>query len=153
MNTEDEIRKELIQKKRHVLCDDCVQHTLDILVAEKRFALGSFALNSLSVHQLEDLTRKELLYSVHALIPGENVKEETHTFNAEYPETWLQAFKERYYPNWLKKKYPVKFKKIKETVVFKAYNLYPKFPQIRPSACQDSVQTIYKSSFRAETEE
>jgi len=153
METEDEMMNDKIENKNAAIYDDCVKTTLDILVREKRFILGEFAMKNLSVTRLKDITRDTLLYSLCTLIPSENVKEETHTFNVEYPETWWQAFKDQYYPVWLKKKYPVKFKKITETVVFKAYNIYPKFPQIRPDACQDSVQTIYKSSFREETEE
>jgi hypothetical protein len=38
-----------------------------------------------------------------------------------YPEDWWQAFKERWFPDWLKEKYPIKYTK----VVIDVWELYP----------------------------
>jgi hypothetical protein len=103
-----------------------VKQTLDLLIAEKRFALEGFALQNLSVDKIPSLIERELLYSLHTLIPAENMKEETHTFNFEYPLTWWQSLKEQYFPSWLKRRFPVRYKKITKTVKFTAYNIYPK---------------------------
>ena len=127
------------------ICDDSITHTLDLLVCEKQFALGGFAYQNLKVDRIRDFGRIELMYSLHTLIPAENLKEETHTVSVEYPETWWQAFKEQYFSVWLKKRYPIKYKTKSETVTFTAYNLYPKFPEIMPERCIDAVQTIIKS--------
>ena len=125
--------------------DESIKYILDILVREKRFALGGFAYENLKVDRIKDFGRHELLYSLHTLIPAENLKEEIHTVTVEYPETWWQAFKEQYFPLWLKKKCSIRYKKKSETVKFTAYNLYPKFPRVVPERCVDAVQTIYKS--------
>ena len=125
--------------------DECVKHTLDFLVSEKRFTLGEFASKNLSVDRIGDLVRMELLYSVRTLIPAENLKEETHTVTVECPESWWQAFKEQYFPIWLKAKCPIKYKTKSETVTFIAYNIYPKFPAIMPERCVDAIQTIVKT--------
>ena len=127
------------------ICDESITHTLDLLVCEKRFALDGFAYQNLKVDRIKDFGRTDLLYSLHSLIPAENLKEETHTVSVEYPETWWHAFKEQYFPAWLKKRYPIKYKTKSETVTFTAYNLYPKFPEIMPERCIDAVQTIIKS--------
>jgi hypothetical protein len=50
----------------------------------------------------------------------------TEEFEGEivkYPSTWVQAFKEEWFPNWLLKKYPVKYTSRKSS--FKI--LYPYF--------------------------
>jgi len=127
------------------ICDNSIKHTLDILVSEKRFAIGGFAYDNLKVERIRDFGRTELLYSLHTLIPAENLKEETHTVTVEYPETWWQAFKEQYFPLWLKVECPIKYKTKSETVTFTAYNLYPKYPKFTPERCEDAVRTICKS--------
>ena len=134
-----------MNKKDLKISDESITHTLDILVSEKRFVLGGVAYQNLKVDRIRDFGRTDLLYSLHTLIPAENLKEETHTVTVEYPETWWQSFKEQYFPAWIKKKYPVRYKKKSETVTFTAYNLYPKYPRFAQERCEDAVQTICKS--------
>ena len=126
------------------ICNESIAHTLDLLVCEKRFELGGFAYQNLKVERIRDFCRTDLLYSLHTLIPAENLKEETHTVMVKYPATWWQAFKEQYFPTWLKNRCPIRSKTKSETVTFIAYNLYPKFPNIMPERCMDAVQTISK---------
>lgn len=132
-------------KKEALITEKCVKQTLDLLISEKRFTLGGFALKNLTVERVPGWIEKELIYSLHSLIPAENVKEETHVFNVEYPCDWKQAFKEQHFPAWLKKRYPVKYTEIKKTVNFTAYNLYPKFPAVFPERCKDAIQIIHKT--------
>jgi hypothetical protein len=124
--------------------DECIQHTLDILVSEKQFALSGYALRSLTVDRLEDYIHDVLLYSLHTLTPAENLKEETHTVTMHYPATWWQMFKEQYFSEWFKKRCPIRYNSKSETVTFTAYNLYPKFPDFVPEKCGNAVQTIHK---------
>ena len=121
------------------------KNTLDFLVTEKRIDMGSFCLDNLKIERVHEYIRNELLYSLHTLIPAENMKEETHTVTVEYPETWWEAFKEQYFKGWLKTWFPVKYRTKTETVTFTAYNLYPMFPDFAPECCIDSVQIICKS--------
>ena len=37
----------------------------------------------------------------------------------QYPENWIEAFKERWLPEWLKKKFPIKYKE------YDAYMIFP----------------------------
>ena len=131
-----------MKKEEDRITEDIVKHTLDLLICEKRFELGGFCASRLTVERVPGRLEKELMYSLHTLIPAENVKEETHTFNAEYPLDWKQAFKEQHFPTWLKKWYPVKYKEIKKVVKFTAYNIYPKFPAMYPERCKDAIQII-----------
>ena len=127
-----------------------IKQTLDLLICEKRFKMGGFCLSNLTVEKVHNLIENELLYSVHTLIPAENVKEETHEFNAKYPCNWKQAFKEQHFPTWLKKRYPVKYKEIAKTVKFTAYNIYPKFPALYPERCKDAIQIIKTEEYKDE---
>lgn len=137
-------------KTKDVVSEEIGKHVLDLLVCEKGLDLSSFVARNLRVSVMQGLYDNELLYALHTLIPAENMKEETHTFGAKYPRDWKQAFKEQYFPAWLKNRYPVKYKEIKEKVKFTAYNLYPKFPINMPDRCLDSVQHIIKSYERYE---
>ena len=125
--------------------DEFMKKTLDFLVTEKKFDVGSFCLRRLKIEKLPTYIENELIYLLHTLIPAENMKEETHTVTVEYPETWWEAFKEQYFKGWLRTWFPVKYKTKTETVTFTAYNLYPKFPDFAPKQCIDAVQIICKS--------
>lgn len=122
--------------------EEVIKQTLDILICEKRFEMGGFCLSNLTVEKVRDLMENTLLYSLHTLIPAENVKEKTYKFNVKYPCNWKQAFKEQHFPIWLKKWYPVEYKEVTKTVKFTAYNIYPKFPTWYPERCIDAKQII-----------
>ena len=137
-------------KTKNVVLEEIENHIFDLLVCEKGINLGDFTAQNLRVDVIEGLYDNELLCSLHTLIPAENMKEETHTFRAKYPSDWKQAFKEQHFPEWLKKRYPVKYKSITETIKFIAYNLYPNFPALMPGRCVGSVQHITKTFERYE---
>lgn len=133
METKDKVAEE-IQK-----------YILSILACEKGIDLGGFAIQNLRVSVHRDLYEHQVLYALHTLIPAESMKKETHTFEVSYPSDWKQALKKRFFPMWLKKRYPIKYKKITKRVKFTAYNLYPKFPVWHPKGTANAVQTIVKS--------
>ena len=139
-------------KRKNVVLEDIENHILNLLVCEKSLDLGDCVVQNLRVSVTEGLYDNEFLYALHTLIPAEDTKEETHTFGAKYPSDWKQAFKEQHFPEWLKKRYPVKYKSITETVKFTAYNLYPNFPALMPGRCTESVQHITKTFERYEEE-
>ena len=39
----------------------------------------------------------------------------------QYPENWKEAFKERWLPGWIKKKFPIKYKKYDAYLIFPDY--------------------------------
>ncbi len=117
------------------------QLVIDRLNTQRDFAISGCALQSLTISKYKDVLMNQIMYSVRALIPAENVKESTHTVSVEYPDGWWNAFKEQYFPAKLLKRYPVKYVTKTETVTFTAYNLYPKFPEVYPE-CGDTRQVI-----------
>jgi len=64
--------------------------------------------------------------------------DEIKVYDAEFPEDWWQAFKERWFPQWLKKRYPVKYKQI----VINARALYPSYKAVVPD--HQPVLRIYR---------
>jgi hypothetical protein len=139
-------------KRKNVVLEDVGNYIFDLLACEKSLDLGGFVKQNLKLSVMEGLYDNELLYALHTLIPAENMKEETYTLTVKCPFDWKQAFKEQHFPEWLKKRYPVKYKEIKETVKFTAYSLYPKFPALMPDRSMDSIQHITKSYERYEEE-
>lgn len=52
--------------------------------------------------QFEDFL-KSIIVDFRTLVYGEKIKE------IKYPKDWKEAFKERWFPKWLLKRYPVKY--------------------------------------------
>ena len=82
---------------------------------EVRQFLGDFALESIQVEAIRDVALQGLWLQLRAFLLGRKVSENILK-TIEIPETWWDAFKERYYPAWLLKQFPVKYRKI-ETIV------------------------------------
>ena len=123
-----------------------VRHVLDFLVCRKNFGFSGEALKRLSIDEIKGYLEMELEYQLHILLPAESVKEAKHTVSLYYPATWWQAWKEMHYPNWLRNRWPVIYMEKKETVTFKAYEVYPRWPVIAPDRCGDSFSAIVTSS-------
>ena len=58
------------------------------------------------------------IFRVKTCIAGNDLKEITH----KYPANWKEAFKERWFPQWMKNIWPVEYTK----VTLSAAELYPK---------------------------
>jgi hypothetical protein len=61
----------------------------------------------------------------------------------QYPNGWWQAFKLQFFPVWLLKRFPVKYKVERIIVSFEEYALYPKFPKVLPPQEYGAV-VVYK---------
>ncbi len=116
---------------------------LDRISVQRNFAIGGCALQSLTIDKYKDVLMNQIMYSVRAMIPAEDVKESTYTVTVKYPDGWWNAFKDQYFTETLLEMFPVKYVTKEETVTFKAYNLYPKFPAVYPE-CGDSRQVIFQ---------
>lgn len=57
-----------------------------------------------------DLVTENLIARYTSYIHG--LPKERIFIDESYPETWWDAFKERWYPNWAKRRWPVKMKRI-----------------------------------------
>lgn len=69
-----------------------------------------------------DYMHRDFCFRIKAYIYGQSKK----GIEITYPDNWLEAVKERFYPKFLLKKYPVKYKIIK--VDFNV--LYPDFKPV-----------------------
>ena len=127
-----------------IICDEYMKHTLDLLVRETRFGLDGFTDENFSIKRLAEYGETSLRYAIRMLIPAEKINEEARTATVEYPGTWWQAFKEQYFPAWLKKKCPIIYKRKSETVTCTFYNMYPKFPLSIVKKGRGTIQIIPK---------
>jgi hypothetical protein len=66
-------------KAENVVLEGIRKHVLDLLVSEKSLNLGGFVKQNLKLSVMEGLYDNELLYSLHTLIPAENMKEGKRT--------------------------------------------------------------------------
>jgi len=103
---------------------------LDQIRVQSSFMMDGHALVHLTMDQYYNQICHNMEYKISTLIPAENMMEETHTVAVEYPDGWWNAFKAQYLPKYILKRFPVKYTTKKETVTFKAYMLYPKFPEV-----------------------
>lgn len=70
-----------------------------------------------SVTVLDNIISNRIEFQLQGFIWGDESKE----YKATYPSDWKQAFKERWFPNWAKKKWPVVY----TNFVVSARNVYP----------------------------
>lgn len=76
-------------------------------------------------HSHDDYVTENLVRTLHAYVWSrkENSK------SVSYPADWFEAFKERWFPKWALKRWPVKI----TTVTFEATSLYPTI-KLRPES-------------------
>jgi len=69
-----------------------------------RDALETAEMYNVTVKMITDQVKDRFLLDMDAFFLGEHVSDHLIT----YPEDWWQAFKDRWFPDWLIKKYPIK---------------------------------------------
>lgn len=80
-----------------------------------------------------DSTVEEIVLRARGLMLAEQYKH----IEIKYPDGWKQAFKERWYPSWLLKRYPVKYKEC----IIDVKALYPGYKATIPD--QEAHLHIY----------
>jgi len=70
--------------------------------------VSEYAAAQLDIQSYVDYTGRGIATRFRVAIFEENVGKKLFS----YPEDWKQAFKERWFPKWLLKKYPVKYTEI-----------------------------------------
>jgi hypothetical protein len=81
-----------------------------------------------TVNDIEHFFTERMVYQLRSDIWSEKFEGEI----AKYPSNWIQAFKERWFPKWLEKKYPVKYTSKRSDFTV----LYPRF---RPAVSESCV--------------
>ena len=89
---------------------------------QKRISKKILSDFQLDVSYIIDELGQDICINLNTLISSEKLQEDK--ILEIYPETLFQYFKLKYFPNFLKRKFPVKFKMYSAT--FKRYVLYPK---------------------------
>lgn len=68
---------------------------------------------------LEDLMADNIIFRIRKLFVGDKMEK----YHIQHPLDWWEAFKERWFPKWLTKRYPVKYK----THIISFDILYPNY--------------------------
>lgn len=82
---------------------------------------------------------RDLILSLRTEVMAEKIAEETII----YPKDWWQAFKERWFGKYLKKWYPVIYKKI----IVKGYATYPELRMVCPKEKAKAVIHYIKNEW------
>ena len=71
------------------------------------------------------------LVTLRSFVWGEGVQADTYTVEFTFPATWWQHFKAKHFPEWLKKKFPVKTETLKRHIAIERKAVFPKFATLR----------------------
>jgi len=90
-----------------------------IILKKLQFGLRDYMsqllLNEIKVEELEDIINyraEAIVHEIRGWVYSRKVHEDSHTEcigTIKYPKDWKEAFKERWFPKWLKHFYPVKY--------------------------------------------
>lgn len=68
----------------------------------------------------------EVVIRTNFIVFGQQGPDETISFEIRYPATWWQHFRQRWFPQWIIRHWPLKFKVESQTVQLSKYVFYPK---------------------------
>lgn len=77
-----------------------------------------YGVQGVKIERVTGIMSDRFAYQLRAYVLGERQEE----FTIEYPADWWQAFKERWFPESCKRRWPVEYKRYE----FKRFNIYPK---------------------------
>lgn len=115
----------------------------EVTLERMKFGLSTFISKELESFAIEpdvQITRSiggNMVATLRQDVFGEQVLHET----VRYPADWWQAFKERWFPVWLKRQFPVRY----EEHEFDARFLYPSIPAKNPKF-KSVLRTNYKAN-------
>lgn len=73
-------------------------------------------MNIINVQARENPMNRTIEIEIEREFLGRRIIEDKEvTLHVSYPKNWFEHFKEEKFPNWLKKRFPVKYKTVKET--------------------------------------
>ncbi len=125
------------------------EYTLNKLVLEqihfaKTFTLKGHALQHLN---LADVTDRDVLvdqvrrslYELETYILAEKLAHDVVPVYFSHPTTWWDAFKLRFFSQWLLNKYPPDYTVVEKRVDFKQYALYPSINDVFPDYPKENI--------------
>ncbi len=92
------------------------------VAVSERIKLGSLSLDRMRLDGYRDYFMDSMVYNLSTYLIGNKVHEYP-VDDIKYPADWKEAFKERWFPEFLKRRYPVRYKY--ESTVIHHYHLCP----------------------------
>ena len=92
---------------------------------------GRTALNGLRLEIMEREGRR-MVMELSAHVWSQTLQDETVTLAVEYPATWWQALKQRAFPAWALRRWPVRMATVTQQHTFKTIALLPGFAYEQP---------------------
>ncbi len=88
---------------------------------------GGYLSSSLKIDrfQREQMLADEFYYQLEAELLTQELDHRTEGVVFEIPKTWFEHFKKECFPNWLLKKFPVKYNIEKREIEYKVEAYYP----------------------------
>ncbi len=116
----------LITSEKHVL--DQLKVVSEMAVA--RSELPNFVRDRAKLDVIADPLTDHLIFSLKSLVLAEKLVQEQQTVTLDIPASWWQHFKRdswlgRHRPQWMRKRWPVRFTTMRQTVRFERYRNYP----------------------------
>ena len=120
--------------------------------------LTGHALHSLQVDVENDPSLRAMVYSLTTEVfsqkLGEETNKQTKIVEFDFPSNWWQQLKLANLPEWVMRKWPVKYRtftqKVEFTSTFKAYHKYPEMKAVLPPDSGPAVLHIFNDSWMQE---
>jgi hypothetical protein len=84
-----------------------------------------------------------LAIKLSSYVMAEEVDKRTKDVAFEYPKNWIEMFKEQHFSDWLKERFPVKYKTITRKVTFRKMATYPKLNRVFPD---EQNKVVFRSN-------
>jgi len=97
-----------------------------------------------------DMFIEGMIYDLKVIILGEKTKEEIVEHSFEYPKSFWDCFKEKFFPWFLKKRFPIKYKTIIKKTKVEHFACYPKLPILLPPEQKNYICLEKFSSLQSE---
>jgi len=97
----------------------------------KRFGKATIDKSTVEFQYNLDRFMDEVRVRIESYIFGVDMPT-TYTVSILVPETWWQHLKDDHFPEWWKRKWPVKYKSVFRDVVFNHWALLPGFDKVPP---------------------
>lgn len=98
--------------------------TLDQLKLGTRKLLPRFIANT-ALFEVYEQTAEYMAMELRAYVLARKQVDEYHNAVLEVPATWWQHLKQDYFPEWYKRRWPIRFTKMVKRFRFERYDTYP----------------------------
>jgi hypothetical protein len=104
-----------------------IEIPLEKIRIQGRKMFGRDELANMKLERFHDFLLDAIVYQWSTICSGEKVRNDKKEVTFTYPANWFEHMKfAKYFPKWLKQKYPIKWKVYRQTVEFKEIAVFPK---------------------------